>query len=96
MRYELKNVRATPFAAVAPAPGLALRYGDTFKLSHVMSGRTLHSHLHNYGHARGSSQQQVTAFGGPTTTTSGASRARTASPSTSGPGNPFTTGTSSG
>jgi len=41
-----------------------LVYGATFKLSHGWTGRTLHSHALNYGHAGSSGQQQVTCFEG--------------------------------
>ncbi len=48
-----------------PAPENAVvKYGQVIKMSHVMSGRTLHSHALNYGHAGGSGQQQVTCFDG--------------------------------
>ncbi len=48
-----------------PAPdGAIVKYGQVIKLSHVWSGRTLHSHALNYGHAGGSGQQQVTCFDG--------------------------------
>jgi LysM repeat protein len=44
--------------------GLVARYGSAIKLRHLLTGRTLHSHPHNYGHQGTSGQQQVTAFGG--------------------------------
>lgn len=52
------------FTRQPPAPGTPLRYGATFKLSHVLTGRTIHSHALNYGHSGTSGQQQVTAFEG--------------------------------
>jgi dolichyl-phosphate-mannose--protein O-mannosyl transferase len=39
-------------------------YGQVVKLSHPLTGQTLHSHALNYGHAGTSGQQQVTAFAG--------------------------------
>lgn len=48
----------------APAPDLQVRTGDVLKLSHVWTGRTLHSHALAYTHDGTSGQQQVTAFDG--------------------------------
>ncbi len=48
-----------------PAPdGTTVKYGATVKVSHLWTGRTLHSHLLNYRHTGTSGQQQVTAFEG--------------------------------
>ncbi len=41
-----------------------MKYGATIKVSHLWTGRTLHSHPLNYGHTGSSGQQQVTAFEG--------------------------------
>ena len=40
----------------------AIVYGNTIKLRHVVTTRTLHSHGHAYGHPGTSGQQQVTAY----------------------------------
>ncbi|WP_251032448.1 MIR domain-containing protein [Mesobacillus foraminis] len=45
-----------------PAATVAVRYSQTIKISHLMTGLTLHSHAHDYGHSRSSGQQQVTCF----------------------------------
>lgn len=37
-------------------------YGNTIKLRHLATARTLHSHEQTYGHPGTSGQQQVTAF----------------------------------
>lgn len=47
-----------------PAAAAVVSYGQTVKLSHVWTGRTLHSHALNYGHSGTSGQQQVTCFEG--------------------------------
>jgi hypothetical protein len=52
------------FTVQPPTPGQAARYGSTMKMSHLWTGRTLHSHALNYGHPGTSGQQQVTAFEG--------------------------------
>lgn len=53
----------------APTPDLVpemtsttMRYGMVLKLRHAATGRALHSHPFNYGHAGSSGQQQVTCF----------------------------------
>ena len=57
--------RNPPVFTRSPAnPDQRLTYGATIKLSHVFTGRTLHSHALNYGHSGTSGQQQVTAFEG--------------------------------
>ncbi|MBD1909376.1 MULTISPECIES: MIR domain-containing protein [unclassified Leptolyngbya] len=43
-------------------PGAIATYGNTIKLRHLASARTLHSHEQTYGHPGSSRQQQVTAF----------------------------------
>ena len=46
-----------------PLPEQIARYGATVKVGHVLTGRTLHLHAHNYGHPGSSSgQQQVTCY----------------------------------
>ena len=56
---------APPWFTRNPAPPTAVvTYGATVKLTHVLSGLTLHSHLLNYGHSGSSGQQQVTCFAG--------------------------------
>lgn len=52
------------FTRQPPAAGQSVRFGTVVKVSHLWTGRTLHSHLLNYGHAGSSRQQQVTAFEG--------------------------------
>lgn len=46
------------------APATPVRYGTAFRLRHLMTGRALHSHPHNWAHPGGSGQQQVTCYGG--------------------------------
>ena len=48
----------------APSRDQQVRTGDVVKLSHVWTGRTLHSHGLAYTHPGTSGQQQVTAFDG--------------------------------
>ncbi|WP_164017866.1 MIR domain-containing protein [Pyxidicoccus trucidator] len=48
----------------SPQEGFTVAYGSSVKLRHSGSGRALHSHPFNYGHAGTSGQQQVTAFEG--------------------------------
>lgn len=45
-------------------PATPVRYGTAFRLRHLMTGRALHSHPHNWAHPGGSGQQQVTCYGG--------------------------------
>jgi hypothetical protein len=52
------------FTASPPADGTPVRYGAMIKVSHLWTGRTLHSHYLNYGHDGSSGQQQVIAFKG--------------------------------
>lgn len=60
--YEHVN---PPVFTAQPAPrNRPVRYGDTIKVGHVWTGRSLHSHDLVYGHPEGSGQQQVTAFEG--------------------------------
>ncbi|WP_121609810.1 MIR domain-containing protein [Mesobacillus foraminis] len=60
--YQQKNPPV--FTMQPPAATDAIRYGQTIKLSHLMTGLTLHSHALYYGHSRSSGQQQVTCFRG--------------------------------
>jgi hypothetical protein len=62
--HDYARVNPPVYTTRPPAQGQAARYGDTVKVGHVMTGRTLHSHAHNYGHPGTSGQQQVTAFEG--------------------------------
>lgn len=64
--FVIDYVRSNPPVYTRnPAPaGAVVRYGQVVKLSHVWSGRTLHSHALSYGHVGGSGQQQVTCFEG--------------------------------
>ncbi|WP_066311184.1 MIR domain-containing protein [Bacillus sp. FJAT-29814] len=60
--YQQKNPPV--FTSKPPAANAAVRYGQTIKVSHLMTGLTLHSHALNYGHKGSSGQQQVTCFKG--------------------------------
>jgi hypothetical protein len=60
--YSQKNPPV--FTTNPPAANAAVRYGQTIKVSHLMTGLTLHSHALNYGHEGSSGQQQVTCFRG--------------------------------
>ncbi|HWO00896.1 MAG TPA: MIR domain-containing protein, partial [Blastocatellia bacterium] len=51
-------------AAIRPSTSSVASYGRIFKMSHVLTANTLHSHPFNYGHAGTSGQQQVTAYSG--------------------------------
>ena len=64
-----------PRVLTKKAPGVKdpVSTGDTVKLSHVWTGLTLHSHDLPYTHPGSDGLQQVTCFGGPTTTTAGCS-----------------------
>ncbi|MCM3569915.1 MIR domain-containing protein [Neobacillus mesonae] len=52
------------FTTKPPAANATVRYGQTIKISHLMTGLTLHSHALNYGHSGSSGQQQITCFNG--------------------------------
>jgi hypothetical protein len=60
--YSAKRPRTLGSAAADRAQRLTV--GATLTLSHVWTGRTLHSHPAVYTHPGTSGQQQVTAFGG--------------------------------
>jgi hypothetical protein len=64
--FVIDYQRADPpvYTTSPPAATHAVRYGQTIKVSHLWTGRTLHSHALSYGHAGGSGQQQVTCFEG--------------------------------
>ena len=49
-------------AAIRPSRASVASYGRIFKMSHVLTANTLHSHSFNYGQPGTSGQQQVTAF----------------------------------
>ncbi|WP_338786163.1 MIR domain-containing protein [Metabacillus sp. FJAT-53654] len=60
--YTQKNPPV--FTTNPPAANTVVRYGQTIKVSHLMTGLTLHSHALNYGHGGSSGQQQITCFRG--------------------------------
>ncbi|GIG21425.1 hypothetical protein Cch01nite_21490 [Cellulomonas chitinilytica] len=60
--YSAKRPRT--IGSVALDEDLHLRTGVTLKLSHVWTGRSLHSHPAVYTHPGTSGQQQVTTYGG--------------------------------
>ena len=51
-------------AAIRPSTSSVASYGRIFKMGHVLTANTLHSHPFNYGQPGTSGQQQVTAYSG--------------------------------
>jgi hypothetical protein len=60
--HDYVHVNPPVFTRQPPASSATVAHGATIKVSHLRTGRTLHSHALFYGHRGSSGQQQVTAF----------------------------------